>query len=53
MTKYETTQKVKRLIDLTTKEEVAKSIGISRPTLDTRLSFHNWKISEITHISKL
>lgn len=53
MTKHETTQKVLRLISLSTKDEIAKKIGISRPTLDARLSFHNWKISETTHIEKL
>ena len=53
MTKYECTQKVKRRIDTKTKDEVAKEIGISRPTLDVRLKWHNWKISEITHIEKL
>lgn len=50
MTKYEATQKVKRKLNFQTKEEIAKDIGISRPTLDARLSFHNWKVSEITHI---
>lgn len=52
MTKYEATQKVKRAINTNnlTKEEVAKVIGISRPTLDARLQWHTWKIAEITHI---
>lgn len=53
MTKYECSQKIKkRLIDKT-KEEVSKELGISRPTLDARLSFHTWKVSEISHIEKL
>jgi predicted DNA-binding protein (UPF0251 family) len=53
MTKYEATQKVLRLLLYKTKEEVAKEIGISRPTLDARLKWHNWKISEIFLINKL
>jgi predicted DNA binding protein len=53
MTKYECTQKVKKRIQLSTKDEVAKEIGISRPTLDARLSFHSWKVSEIYLISTL
>ena len=53
MTKYEATQKIKKRLLNSTKEEVAKEIGITRPTLDARLKWHNWKISEVTHISKL
>ena len=53
MTKYEATQKIKKRIDLTTKEEVSKELGISRPTLDARIQWHNWKVSEITHIKSL
>lgn len=53
MTKHETTNKVLRLISLATKDEIAKKIGIARPTLDARLKWSKWKISEITHISKL
>lgn len=53
MTKFECTQKVKKLISLSTKDEVAKKIGIARATLDARLSWNTWKISEITHIEKL
>lgn len=53
MTKYETTQKIKKLLIEKTKDEVSKMIGISRPTLDARLSFNNWKITEISHIEKL
>lgn len=53
MTKYEATQKVKKRILLSTKDEVAKELGISRPTLDARISYHTWKISELTHIEKL
>lgn len=53
MTNYETTSKVKKLIDLKTKDQVSKDIGISRPTLDARLSFHRWKKSEIALIKIL
>lgn len=53
MTKYEATQKIKKLLQYKTKDEVSKQLGISRPTLDARLSFHRWKISELTHIQKL
>ena len=53
MTKFEATQKIKKRIDLTTKEEVSKELGISRPTLDARIQWHNWKVSEIHLISTL
>jgi len=53
MTRYECTQKVKKRIQESSKEEVAKEIGISRPTLDARIQWHTWKISEISHIQKL
>lgn len=47
MTKHETTKKVLRLISYLTKDEIARKIGISRPTLDARLKWHTWKTSEI------
>jgi len=53
MTKYETTQKILKRLQFKTKEEVAKELGISRPTLDARLAWHNWKVSEITHVEGL
>lgn len=53
MTQYEATQKVLRIKENTTDEEVAKKLGISRPTLYARLKFNSWKISEITHIKNL
>ena len=53
MTNYETTQKVLRFINKTSKDEVSKKLGISRPTLDARLKWHKWKVSEIFLISKL
>ena len=53
MTKYEATQKIKKRLMFKTKDEIAKELGISRPTLDARLSFHTWKISELTLIKTL
>lgn len=53
MTKYEATQKVLKKISISSKEEVAKDLGISRPTLDARIKWHTWKISELTHIKTL
>ena len=50
MTKYEATQKVLKRIAKTSKDDTAKEIGITRPTLDARLKWHTWKISELTHI---
>lgn len=48
-----TTTKVKNLLQKHTKEEVSKMIGVSRPTLDTRLQKNNWKVSEIFLIRNL
>lgn len=53
MTKYEATQKIKKRLLNSTKDEIAKELGISRPTLDARLKWHKWKISEIKHIEIL
>lgn len=53
MTKYEATLKVKKLIQLKSKDEISKTIGITRPTLDTRLKVHNWKNVEIFLIKNL
>jgi hypothetical protein len=53
MTKFEATQKIKKRLNFKTKEEIAKEIGITRPTLDARLSFHTWKLSELTLIETL
>lgn len=53
MTKYEATQKVLKRIAITSKNDTAKEIGITRPTLDARLKWHTWKISEITYIKLL
>jgi len=53
MTKYDASQRVKMLLSYKPKEELAKQIGISRPTLNTRLERNNWKVSEIFLIEKL
>jgi len=36
-----------------TKIEICEELGISRPTLDSRLEKHNWKKLEIKLIIKL
>lgn len=46
----ETTRKANWLLQTMTKSELAERIGISRPTLDTRLAQHNWKKGEISLI---
>lgn len=53
MTKYDCTLKIKKLIDLSSKDEVAKKIGLSRPTLDSRLLNNKWKVSELFLIEKI
>lgn len=53
MTKHECSQKVRRLKVFKTDEELAKLIGISKPTLYVRLKTNNWKITEISHIKTL
>lgn len=53
MKKHDATQKIKNLLLYETQEEVSKKIGITRPTLNSRLRKSNWKVSEIYLISKL
>lgn len=48
-----TTTKVKLLLQTSTYEEIADSIGISRTTLYKRLQLNDWKVSEIYLISKI
>lgn len=52
MTKFECTSKVQKIRHYKNDEEVCKIIGISKPTLYTRLSSNNWKVSEIFLIEK-
>ena len=44
--------RVEKWIDISSKTEVSEIIGFSRPTLDRRLSEHNWKLKEIKLILK-
>ncbi len=53
LTKLETTTKVKSLLISKTYDELAKEIGISKPTLFVRLEKHNWKKGESFLISQL
>lgn len=53
MTKLETTAKVQRLRISYTDEDLVKKIGITKPTLYSRIANHKWKISEIFLIEKL
>lgn len=50
---YDTTQKVKRMLLTRTKLEVKELLGMSEPTLNTRLKLNNWKLTEISHIKNL
>jgi hypothetical protein len=53
LTNLEATTKVKRLLTEKTYEQMAEDIGISKPTLFTRLSLHNWKKGEKALIQKM
>jgi len=53
MTKLEATVKVNKLRICYTDAELAKKIGISKPTLYARLSNHKWKTAEIFLIDSL
>ena len=53
MTKQEITAKVQRLRISYTDDEVSKMIGLSKPTLYTRIKTNKWKVSEIYLIEKL
>lgn len=44
--------RVEKWIGISSKTEVSEIIGFSRPTLDRRLSEHNWKLKEIKLILK-
>ena len=46
---------VKALLDcnIFTKTDLAEKLGISRPTLDTRIKQHNWKKGELAIIETL
>ena len=53
MTRLEATTRAKLLLLSNTMDELAKKIGITKPTLYTRLSEHNWKLGEIALLDKL
>jgi hypothetical protein len=53
MTRLEATAKAQRLRLSYTDEELCKKIGITRPTLNSRVLNHKWKVSEIFLIEKL
>ncbi len=53
MTRIEATSKVKLLLIDFTIDEISAKIGISKPTLYTRLSMHNWKLGELALIKTL
>lgn len=53
ITRLEATQKVQKMLLNTTYEEMAKKIGITKPTLYVRLADHNWKLGELSLIEKL
>lgn len=46
-------QKLKLLLLKYEKKELAEKLGISRPTLDTRLEKNNWKKLELEKLLKL
>jgi len=53
MTKTECTAKVSGFIGKYLKKDIAEKLGISVPTLDTRLKQNNWKKGEIELIKIL
>jgi hypothetical protein len=44
--------RVTQWIGIYTKGEVCNMLGFTRPTLETRLKLHNWKMSEVEIIIK-
>jgi predicted DNA binding protein len=53
MTNLEATTKAKLLLINNTVDRLAEKLGISKPTLYTRLSEHNWKLGEKALLEKL
>lgn len=53
MTRLEATAKAQRLRTSYTDEDLCKKLGITRPTLNSRIANHKWKASEIFLIEKL
>lgn len=52
MTNLESTYKAKTLLLKYTIDELAKKLGISKPTLYKRLLEHNWKLGEIALLER-
>jgi hypothetical protein len=52
-TRLEATNKIINRLISRTYDEVAKDIGITKPTLYARLAEHNWKKSELVLIRDL
>jgi predicted DNA binding protein len=48
-----TTNRVKHILESSTKIELAKQLGITRMTLDVRLRKHTWKKGEKEIIKRL
>ena len=53
MTRLEATSKAKLLLLDFSIDELARKIGITKPTLYTRLAEHNWKLGEIALLERL
>jgi len=53
MTKFDCTRKVEQIRFYKTDDEVCKIVGISKPTLYTRLKNSNWKTAEIYLIERI
>lgn len=53
MTRLEATTKAKLLLIDNTIEVLSAKLGISKPTLYTRLSEHNWKLGEIALLKQM
>ncbi len=53
MTRLEATTKARMLLINNTIDELSKKIGITKPTLYTRLSEHNWKLGEIALLERM
>lgn len=52
LTKLEATTKAHLLLIDLTKDQLAEKLGITKPTLYTRLAEHNWKLGEIAILEK-
>ncbi len=53
MTQAEATFKAKLMLIECSVDTLAKKIGITKPTLYTRLSEHNWKKGEIALLERM